>query len=89
MCSTLPRHFSVDTLAASIAWANISTARFDAAVTVIIGAADVTQDVEALSVAVKTQNTDLIGQAIGKVRHRACDAVVFCSFSFPPPPLTL
>jgi len=55
----------LDALAAAIRWANISTAGFDKAVEILVGASDLEKDIEALSAAVRSGSASDIGDAIG------------------------
>jgi hypothetical protein len=56
----------LDAFAAALHWAN-ATVGLDQAVKVIVGAADLTLDVQALAKAVQASDANAIGSAIGKV----------------------
>jgi hypothetical protein len=54
----------LDALAAAIKWAHVSTAGLDKAVSILVGASDLWQDVEALAAAVHGGGTTAAGQAL-------------------------
>eukprot|EP00937_MAST-01D_sp_MAST-1D-sp2_P006994 g6994.t1 len=57
----------LDALAAAVRWANISTTGFDHGVQVLVGAADLWDDLEQLATAVEGGDPTAIGQALGAV----------------------
>ncbi len=54
----------LDALAASIKWANISTAGFDKVVQILVSASDMEKDIEGLAAAIRTGDASQIGTAI-------------------------
>mmetsp|Transcript_41978 Transcript_41978/g.78506 ORF Transcript_41978/g.78506 Transcript_41978/m.78506 type:complete len:820 (+) Transcript_41978:69-2528(+) len=54
----------LDTLAAAVRWANISTSRLDRDVTVIVGASNLWKDLAAIAQAVEAKNYNAIGDAL-------------------------
>jgi hypothetical protein len=66
-----PSQVRLDAFAAALHWAN-ATVGLDQAVKVIVGAADLTLDVQALAKAVQASDASAIGSAIGKVRTLHC-----------------
>jgi len=66
-CGLLEFQAKIDTLAASIRWANISTAGFDKGVEIIVDGSDLWNDVSTLATAVKKKDSTAIGSALGKL----------------------
>jgi hypothetical protein len=64
-CGVQEVQHKLDALAASIKWANISTAGLDRAVTILVDASDLWKDIEALATAVQSHDTTAVGNAIG------------------------
>jgi len=66
-CGVEEVQHKLDALAASIKWANISTAGLDHAVEILVDASDLWKDIEALATAVTAKDTTAVGTAIGSL----------------------
>jgi hypothetical protein len=66
-CGVVEVQAKIDMLAASIKWANISTAGFDKDVKIIVDASDLYNDISALAAAVSAEDPANIGTAISKL----------------------
>jgi hypothetical protein len=64
-CGVQEVQHKLDALAASIKWANISTAGLDHDIEILVDASNLWKDIEALASAVKSKDTTSIGTAIG------------------------
>ena len=64
-CGVTEVQNKIDLLAASIHWANISTAGFDKDVKVVVGASDLWTDIANLGAAVSKEDYSAVGSAIG------------------------
>jgi hypothetical protein len=66
-CGVTEVQAKIDMLAASIKWANISTAGFDKDVKIIVGASDLWNDLSALAAAITSKDTTAMASAIQKL----------------------
>jgi len=66
-CGVTEVQAKIDMLAASIKWANISTAGFDKDVKIIVGASDLWNDLAALATAISSKDTTAMATAIQKL----------------------
>jgi hypothetical protein len=80
-CGLTEVQAKIDLLAASIRWANISTAGFDKDVKVIVDASDLWNDITALGKAVIAKDTTAVGTAIGNLLTEWTTVTGGCSAS--------
>jgi len=66
-CGMQEVQHKIDTLAAAVKWANISTSTFDHDVKVIVGAADLWKDLEAVQTAVESKDANSVGDTLNKL----------------------
>jgi len=66
-CGVVEVQAKIDMLAASIKWANISTAGFDNDVKIVVDASDLYPDISALAAVISAEDPTSIGSAISKL----------------------